>query len=96
MDFIEIKKNNWALKGNLTFENISIIIDRVKGYNWSESITLDLSGAEDVDTSLLSLIFEWKRQAKLNKQNISIKGIPHNLIKLAKLYGAEEFILNKK
>ena len=89
MEFIEIKKNNWALKGNLTF-------DAVQNFNWEQSIDLDLSGVKDLDTSLLALIFEWKRLAKEKKQNILITGIPKNLTKLARLYGAQEFISNAR
>ena len=96
MEFIEIKKNNWALKGNLTFENISKLIDAVQNFNWEQSIDLDLSGVKDLYTSLLALIFEWKRLAKEKKQNILITGIPKNLTKLARLYGAQEFISNAR
>ena len=95
MEFTKTKNNTWLLSGNLTFENISKVIDKAKDFNWQHSVNLDLSGAENVDTSLLALIFYWKRLAKVNKKNVFIFAAPENLMKLAKLYGAEEFISRK-
>jgi len=96
MEFIKTEKNNWGLRGNLTFENISKVIDKAKDFSWQHSVNLDLSDTEDVDTSLLALIFHWKRLAKVNKKNVFISAAPENLIKLARLYGAEELISSKK
>ena len=56
------------------------------------SISIDLINVKEVDTSLLGLIFEWKRQAKKNNKTVKIKNTPANLLSLAKLYGVEEFI----
>ena len=95
MEFTKAENNTWVLSGDLTFENISKVIDKAKDFNWQHSVNLDLSGAEDVDTSLLALIFYWKRLAKVNKKNVFISAAPENLMKLARLYGAEEFILSK-
>ena len=96
MEFTKDENNTWVLRGNLTFENISKVIDQAKDFNWQNSVNLDLSGAADVDTSLLALIFHWKRLAKANNKNVFIFSAPENLMKLARLYGAKEFISSKK
>ena len=95
IEFTKTENNTWVLRGNLTFENISKVIEKAKDFNWQHSVNLDLSGAGDVDTSLLALIFHWKRLAKVNKKNVFISAAPENLMKLARLYGSEEFILSK-
>tara|TARA_B100000780_G_scaffold216710_1_gene156048 strand:+ start:190 stop:480 length:291 start_codon:yes stop_codon:yes gene_type:complete len=95
MEFTKTENNTWVLRGNLTFENISKVIDQAKDFNWQNSVNLDLSGVGEVDTSLLALILHWKRSAKVNKKNVFISAAPENLMKLAKLYGAEEFIQSK-
>jgi ABC-type transporter Mla MlaB component len=95
MEFTKTENNTWVLRGNLTFENISKVIDKAKDFNWEHSVNLDLSGVGDVDTSLLALIFHWKRLAKVNKKSVFIFAVPENLMKLARLYGAEEFISSK-
>ena len=96
MEFTKAENNTWVLSGSLTFENISKVIDKAKDFSWQHSVNLDLSGVGDVDTSLLALIFHWKRLAKVNKKNVFISAAPENLIKLARLYGAEELISSKK
>ena len=96
MEFTKAENNTWVLSGSLTFENISKVIDKAKDFSWQHSVNLDLSGVGDVDTSLLALIFHWKRLAKVNKKNDFISAAPENLIKLARLYGAEELISSKK
>ena len=95
MEFTKTENNTWVLRGNLTFENISKAIDKAKDFNWQNSVNLDLSGVGEVDTSLLALILHWKRSAKVNKKNVFISAAPENLMKLSRLYGAEEFISSK-
>ena len=93
MQTIELENNIWMLKGPITFDKIPTLIKLINNYQWKNSMIVDLSRVEDVDTSLLGILFEWKRQAKKNGYFLNIKSPPENLIKLAKLYGVEEFII---
>jgi phospholipid transport system transporter-binding protein len=68
------------------------LIEKTKNFNWSDSVQIDLSQVKHVDTSALSLIFEFKRNAKRNNQIVTINTPPKNLLKLAKLYGVEDLI----
>ena len=92
MSPIELNKKNWVLKGNITFNEILLLMNKTKNHNWNENITLDLSQVKNIDTSLLGLLFEWKRQAKENKYLFNINKVPKNLTKLAQLYGVKEFL----
>ncbi len=92
MSPIELNKKNWVLKGNITFNEILFLMNKTKNHNWNENITLDLSQVKNIDTSLLGLLFEWKRQAKENKYLFNINKAPKNLTKLAQLYGVKEFL----
>jgi|TARA_B100000767_G_C19657747_1_gene489629 ABC-type transporter Mla MlaB component len=92
MSPIELNKKNWVLKGNITFNEILFLMNKTKNHNWNENITLDLSQVKNIDTSLLGLLFEWKRQAKENKYLFNINKVPKNLTKLAQLYGVKEFL----
>jgi len=67
-------------------------LKKQKNFNWSDSVQIDLSQVKHVDTSALSLIFEFKRNAKRNNQIVTINTPPKNLLKLAKLYGVEDLI----
>ena len=89
---IEFENSNWIVKGDITLTQVPSIMKLTLDYEWNDSILIDLKQVKEVDTSLLGLIFEWKRQAKKYNKNVSIKNTPANLESLAKLYGVEEFI----
>lgn len=92
MEPIEFKDNTWLMKGNITLTQVPSILKLTLDYKWRESILIDLKQVGEVDTSLIGLIFEWKKQAKKYKKSVKIKNIPANLLSLARLYGVEEFI----
>ncbi|MBT3826629.1 MAG: STAS domain-containing protein [Nitrosomonadales bacterium] len=89
---IESEPNLWKLSGPITFNEITSLIDKTKNFNWADSVQIDFSQVKHVDTSALSLIFEWKREAKSRSCNVTINTPPKNLLKLARLYGVEDFI----
>ncbi|MDC6484741.1 STAS domain-containing protein [Methylophilaceae bacterium] len=80
------------MKGDITLTQVPSIMKLTLDYEWNDSILIDLKQVKEVDTSLLGLIFEWKRQAKKYNKTVSIKNTPANLESLAKLYGVQEFI----
>ena len=92
MNPIEFQNSHWIMKGNITLTQVPSIMKLTISYEWKNSVLIDLIQVKEVDTSLLGLIFEWKRQAKKYKKTLSIKNSPANLKILAKLYGVEEFI----
>ena len=92
MSSIEFKNTNWIMKGDITLTQAPSIMKLTIDFEWKDSVVIDLIQVREVDTSLLALIFEWKRQAKKYKRTVSIKNTPVNLESLAKLYGVEEFI----
>tara|TARA_B110001450_G_C17173151_1_gene300180 strand:+ start:63 stop:344 length:282 start_codon:yes stop_codon:yes gene_type:complete len=92
MALIEFKGSNWLMKGDITLLQVPDIMKLTDNYKWEHSVLIDLIQIKEVDTSLLGLIFEWKRQAKKNNKTVNIKNTPSNLESLAKLYGVENFI----
>jgi len=89
---IEFESKLLKLSGSITYEDIPSLIEKTKNFNWSDSVQIDLSQVKHVDTSALSLIFEFKRNAKKHNQIVTINTPPKNLLKLAKLYGVEDLI----
>lgn len=89
---IELDSKKWVLSGSITYKEIPSLIESTKNFNWSDSVQVDLSQVKHLDTSALSLIFEWKRKAKGHKYDVELINPPKNLLKLAKLYGVEDLI----
>ena len=76
MNSIEFQNNNWIMKGDITLIQAPSIMKLTIGYEWKNSVLIDLIQVEEVDTSLLGLIFEWKRQAKKYNKTVRIKNTP--------------------
>ena len=55
-------------------------------------VEVDLKGVSDVDTSAISLLFEWLRQAHSRKSKVLFSNLPEDLVSLATLYGVLELI----
>jgi phospholipid transport system transporter-binding protein len=55
-------------------------------------VTLDLAGVTEVDSTALSLLFEWRRAALAANQRIRYVNLPENLTSLARLYGVTELV----
>jgi phospholipid transport system transporter-binding protein len=92
MTSVRIENNLVNIQGPVTYDQIPEILNSTKAIAWNKPLRIDLKGVTDLDTSLLSLIFEWKRQAGANSQNIEIINNPPNLKILSKLYGVEAYL----
>ena len=92
MQSIELKNNLWFLNGDITFKEILSVHDQVQNYGWKDSVSIDLTGVKELDTSLLSFILEQRRQAKKFGKEVIVQNQPSSLKSLAKLYGVEQFI----
>lgn len=55
-------------------------------------VTLDLSGVTEVDSTAVSLLFEWRRAALAADRSIRYVNLPENLRSLAALYGVTELV----
>lgn len=57
-----------------------------------DGLTVDLAGLTDADTSALSLLFEWQREARARGFALKFCNLPENLRSLAEVYGVLELI----
>ena len=56
------------------------------------AITVDFSQLEKVDSSAVSLMLTWLREAQKSNAALHFSNVPKNLISLAKLYGVAELL----
>jgi phospholipid transport system transporter-binding protein len=83
-------ENTWKLSGDVTIEHLHVLSAETKTF--PSQLTIDLSGASDVDTATISMIFEWLRQAQTQACQLSFSGLPKNLKSLIDLYGVADLI----
>lgn len=60
--------------------------------NGMSEVLVDLSQADVVDSSAVSLMLVWLREAQRNRVELSFVNVPDNLLSLAKLYGVAEIL----
>jgi phospholipid transport system transporter-binding protein len=84
--------NSWSLTGEVVIDTASALLEASKGLSITENTKIDFSGVTNIDTSTISLIFEWRRRAKNENQTIQFVNLPTNLNSLTQLYGVAELI----
>jgi phospholipid transport system transporter-binding protein len=89
---IECADGRCLVKGPLTIENITEVLEQSKRLFTAREITVDFAAVTDVDSSAVSLLLQWQRAARGNGRAINYVNLPPNLKSLAVLYGVAELI----
>ena len=81
-----------TVQGPITVENVVALLGEGNERFTAAQVTVDLAAVTDVDSSALSLLLEWRREAGRNGRAIRFLNLPANLKSLAQLYGVTEFV----
>jgi phospholipid transport system transporter-binding protein len=87
--------NNLTIHSSMTVDTVAMLLTEVMP-ELKQAREIDLKQVPDVDSSALSLMFEWLRQARENKVKLSYCNLPDSLVSLAELYGVLEMIPQHK
>ena len=63
-----------------------------KNHSSEEVLQVDFSKLDKVDSSAVSLMLAWLREAQRNKIKLSFANVPGNLMSLTKLYGVADLL----
>ena len=55
-------------------------------------MVIDLAAVTEVDSTALSVLFEWRRAALKKKFRISFRNLPDSMQSLAALYGVADLV----
>ena len=76
-----------AVEGPVTVDTVvSLLAQGVERFT-QPSVTVDFAGVTEVDSSALSLLLEWRREAVRAGRDIRYRNLPASLKSLAELYG---------
>ena len=89
---IERDGNRLRVSGALTLANVAAEAASARQH-FSGNVGVDLAAVTEVDSSALSLIFEWQRAARQSDCQISFCNLPASLKSLAELYGVADLIV---
>ena len=81
-----------SVQGPITVQNVVELLDEGNDRFTDTEVTVDLAAVTEVDSSALSLMLEWRREAGRNGRTIRYLNLPANLKSLAELYGVTEFV----
>ena len=95
MALIEQQGRRLVVRSVMTVETVSALLAEGSAL-LSGEIEIDLGEVGEVDSSALSLLFEWLRQAQMRKASVVYVNLPPTLISLAALYGVLELIPQRK
>lgn len=84
--------NCYRVQGPVTMANVtSLLTEGAKLFDHA-ALVVDLTEVEEVDSSAVSLMLQWMREAKQRNQTLSFTNLPNNLKSLATLYGVLDII----
>ncbi len=89
---IEHDGNTARISGALTLATVLSLRDAVQELFAAGDVVVDLKAVTEVDSSALSLLLEWRREAQRRNIHISYRNFPLNLTSLATLYGVNEIV----
>jgi len=81
-----------VVQGNLNIETVPALFETGLQHLASEDFQVDLSQVESVDSAAVSLLLGLTRAAQLARHDLRVKGLPENLLSLARLYGVAELL----
>lgn len=88
--------NRLQLTGDVTMSTISQLLAGglfpVDTKADGNELQIDLSGLGKVDSSAVSLMLSWMREAKQGNLQVRFVNVPENLASLAKLYGVADVL----
>ena len=84
------KDGRWLISGAMTVDQVNALL--AESGALATPTEIDLAQVSDVDTTAVSLLFEWQRRAQAHQSKIIFSNLPDNLVSLAQLYGVTELI----
>lgn len=84
--------HRWSLSGDVVIDSVQPLLTASKALPITADTMIDFAKVNNIDTSAISLILEWKRRAQLENKALTFVNLPANLISLTQLYGVAELI----
>ena len=84
--------NICRISGPMTIANSAALLSDARKLLSNDVTHIDLGEVSEVDSSAVSVLLQWLREAAQKKQKIAFSNLPENLKSLASLYGVLEFV----
>ena len=84
--------DKFSVQGPVTIANVVAVIAQGAALFDRDDLVIDLAQMSEVDSSAVSMLLEWQREASRNNRQLRFTNMPENLQSLARLYGVSEMI----
>jgi phospholipid transport system transporter-binding protein len=81
-----------VVRGNLNIETVPALFETGLQRLAGEELRVDFSQVGSVDSAAVSMLLGWARAAQRTRQGLRVKGLPEDLLNLARLYGVAELL----
>jgi phospholipid transport system transporter-binding protein len=82
----------FRVDGPITMHTVRSVMEEGQSLFNHDVLEIDLSGVKEADSSAVSLLLEWVREAQRRNQQLRYLNLPENIKSLANLYGVLELI----
>jgi phospholipid transport system transporter-binding protein len=82
----------FRVRGAVTMANVEALLAEGRRLFQSKQLTVDLAQVGEVDSSSVSLLLQWLRDAESKGQRLSYVNLDANIRSLAVLYGVTELL----
>ena len=87
-----IEREWMVVQGNLNITTVPALFEAGLQHLASEDFKVDFSQVDSVDSAAVSLLLGWNRAARSLQHALRVKGLPEDLLSLARLYGVAELL----
>lgn len=81
-----------SVEGAVLIDNVVAVVTQGVALFNREDLIIDLAQVDEVDSSAVSMLLEWRREASRRNCRLSFINMPRKLQNLAQLYGIGELI----
>lgn len=81
-----------VLEGSLNIATVPALFEAGLQHLAGEDFQVDFSQVVSVDSASVSLLLGWNRAVRNLQHELRVKGLPEDLLSLARLYGVVEFL----
>ncbi len=89
---IVCNEDRCTIEGPVTADNVLSLLAQGAQQLTAPRMTVDLSGVTEVDSTALSLLLEFRREAIRNGREVRFRNLPASMKSLAELYGVTELL----
>jgi len=78
--------------GPITMDSVEAVLEQGNARFGTGEVTVDLAGVTEVDSSAVSLLLQWVREAQANGRQLRYVNLNSNVKSLAVLYGVIDLL----